>query len=363
LKDVNVETIEVPGAPDQVDLQFNVIEKPTGALQIGAGYSSFEKLFLTFGVTQDNIFGTGNFLGVQVSSSKYNQIFGISTTDPYFTDDGIARTYEFSHRSSKPYIEQLGNYRLTTDNLGVRFGIPIGELDRLFVGISAERNQIELGINTPTAYLNYCLKVNCPVLTYPITLGWSRDSRDSVLAPTRGVLARTYSEMSLTGEAQYVRYGASYQQFIPFGKQYSLALNADWGQGQALGNSTFPVFKNFYVGGLGSVRGYAQGSLGPRDSTGWVTGGPKKLVFNGEFFTPFPGAGNDKTLRLYGFVDAGNVFGADDPIRINELRASYGAGLSWISPMGPLRLAVANPINPKSGDRITRLQFQIGNTF
>jgi outer membrane protein insertion porin family len=363
LKEVNIETLEVPGAPDQVDLQVNVIEKPTGAVQVGAGYSSFEKLFVTFGISQDNIFGTGNFLGIQVSTSKYNQTFSINTTDPYFTEDGIARTFEFSHRSSRPYIEQLGNYRLTTDNLGMRFTIPASELDKMFVGIAAERNQVELGVNTPTAYLNYCIKVNCPVVTYPVTAGWIRDTRDSVIAPTRGLLARAYSEVSASGEVQYVRYGSSYQQFVPLNKQYSLAFNVDWGQGQAIGNSTFPVFKNFYVGGLGSVRGYSQGSLGPRDVTGWVTGGAKKLVLNSEFFMPFPGAGNDKSLRLYGFVDAGNVFAAYDPIRISELRAAYGAGLSWVSPMGPLRFAIANPINPQSGDRINRLQFQIGNTF
>jgi outer membrane protein insertion porin family len=131
LKEVNIETLEVPGAPDQVDLQVNVIEKPTGAVQVGAGYSSFEKLFVTFGISQDNIFGTGNFLGIQVSTSKYNQTFSINTTDPYFTEDGIARTFEFSHRSSRPYIEQLGNYRLTTDNLGMRFTIPASELDKI----------------------------------------------------------------------------------------------------------------------------------------------------------------------------------------------------------------------------------------
>jgi outer membrane protein insertion porin family len=363
LKEVNIETIEVPGAPDQVDLQINVVEKPTGALQVGAGYSSFEKLFITFGITQDNILGTGNFLGLQISTSKYNQVLIINTTDPYFTDDGIARTYEYTHRSSKPYIAQLGNYRLTTDNLGMRFTIPANELDKVFAGVAIERNQVELGINTPTAYLNYCIQVGCPVVTYPLTAGWIRDSRDSVIAPTRGVLARAYSEMAATGEVQYVRYGASYQQFIAFNKQYSMALNVDWGQGQALGNSVYPVFKNFYVGGLGSVRGFAQGSLGPRDASGWVTGGPKKLVINDEFYVPFPGAGNDKSLRLFGFVDAGNVFAANEPIRINELRAAYGLGLSWVSPMGPLRFALANPINPQSGDRITKLQFQIGNTF
>jgi outer membrane protein insertion porin family len=278
LKEVSIDTVEVPGAPDQVDLQISVAEKPTGALQLGAGYSSFEKLFLTFGITQDNILGTGNFLGVQVSTSKFNQIFTINTTDPYFTEDGIARTYEYSHRSSKPYIEQLGSYRLTSDNLGVRFTVPMSELDRVFVGVAAERTQVELGVNTPTAYLNYCVKVNCPVLSYPVTAGWFRDSRDSVIAPTRGIFARAYAEAAATGDVQYARYGATYQHFIPLTKQYSLAFNVDWGQGQALGNSTYPVFKNFYVGGLGSVRGFAQGSLGPRDATGWVTGGVKTLV-------------------------------------------------------------------------------------
>ncbi|MEY2622252.1 MAG: hypothetical protein RIT26_2072 [Pseudomonadota bacterium] len=363
LKEVNIETNEVPGAPDQVDLQVNVVEKPTGALQLGAGYSSFEKLFLTFSISQDNILGTGNFLGMQVSTSKFNKFFSISTTDPYYTDDGISRTFEYSHRSSKPYIEQLGNYRLITDNFGMRFGIPMSEIDRFIVGVAVERTQVELGTNTPNAYLTYCLKIGCPAVAYPVSAGWVRDSRDSVIAPTRGVLARAYTEMAATGDVQYLRYGAAYQQFIPLGKLYSLAFNADVGIGQSMGNNAYPVFKNYYVGGLGSVRGFAQGSLGPRDVTGFVTGGPKKLVLNGEFFAPFPGVGNDKSLRLYGFVDAGNVFGHDEPIRMNELRSSYGAGLSWVSPMGPLRLAIANPVNKQSGDRINRLQFQIGNVF
>lgn len=363
LKEVNIETLEVPGAPDQVDLQVNVVEKPTGALQLGAGYSSFEKLFLTFSVTQDNILGTGNFLGLQVSTSKFNKFFSISTTDPYYTEDGVSRTFEYSHRSSKPYIEQLGNYRLITDNFGMRFGIPMSEIDRFIVGVAIERTQVELGTNTPNAYLTYCLKVGCPAVAYPVSAGWVRDSRDSVIAPTRGVLARVYSEAAATGDVQYVRYGGAYQHFIPMGKKYAFALNADIGIGQGLGNNIYPVFKNFYVGGLGSVRGFAQGSLGPRDVTGFVTGGPKKLVLNGEFYAPFPGVGNDKSLRLYAFVDAGNVFGHDEPIRFNELRSSYGTGLSWVSPMGPLRLAVANPVNKQSGDRITRLQFQIGNSF
>jgi len=125
----------------------------------------------------------------------------------------------------------------------------------------------------------------------------------------------------------------------------------------------YPVFKNYFVGGLGSVRGFDQGSLGPRDVTGLVLGGTKKVVMNAEFQMPFPGAGNDRSLRLYTFVDAGNVYGEFDKIDLSTMRSSFGMGFSWVSPMGPLRLALARPITKFAGDRILPLQFQVGTTF
>jgi len=125
----------------------------------------------------------------------------------------------------------------------------------------------------------------------------------------------------------------------------------------------FPVFKNFYSGGLGSVRGFEQGTLGPRDVTGSVIGGPKKATINVEMIAPFPGAGNDRTLRVYGFFDIGNVFGENEKIRTSEFRSAVGVGLSWISPIGPLRIAYANPVKKFAGDRIQKLQFQIGTSF
>jgi outer membrane protein insertion porin family len=123
------------------------------------------------------------------------------------------------------------------------------------------------------------------------------------------------------------------------------------------------VFKNYYSGGLGSVRGFEQGTLGHRDPSGIVSGGAKNITLNSEFLLPFPGAGNDRSLRLYCFYDMGNVFGEYDPIKLSELRSSYGVGLSWVSPMGPLRFAWANPSRAFTGDRIQRLQFQIGTSF
>ena len=143
----------------------------------------------------------------------------------------------------------------------------------------------------------------------------------------------------------------------------SLIINADFGLGKGLQSQPYPIFKNYYSGGLGSVRGFEQGTLGPRDISGIVVGGPKKVTINSEFLMPFPGAGNDKTLRLYGFYDMGNVFGEYDTIKVSQFRTSLGAGLSWVSPMGPLRFAWAKPVRSFTGDRIQRLQFQIGTSF
>jgi outer membrane protein insertion porin family len=167
----------------------------------------------------------------------------------------------------------------------------------------------------------------------------------------------------VAGDARYLRANLQYQQYFPITKQYTLALNGELGWGTGLQDRPYPVFKNFYSGGLGSVRGFEQGTLGPRDVTGASIGGAKKITLNAEFIAPFPGAGNDKSLRVYGFLDVGNVFGEDQKVTASELRASVGVGLSWLSPIGPLRIAAAQPIRKQAGDRIQRLQFQIGTSF
>ncbi|MBR6975556.1 MAG: BamA/TamA family outer membrane protein, partial [Ottowia sp.] len=132
---------------------------------------------------------------------------------------------------------------------------------------------------------------------------------------------------------------------------------------KGLGGRPFPIFKNFFAGGLGSVRGYEQSTLGPRDVTGSFIGGTRKLVLNAEFITPFPGAGNDRTLRLYGFVDAGALYGEGQKMDSDGMRYSAGVGLSWISPLGHLRFSYAVPLRKRPGDRIERFQFQIGTSF
>ena len=367
--DVNVETIEIPGTPDQVDLTFTVAEKPTGSISLGAGFSSAEKVTLSFGIRQENAFGSGNYLAVEVNTSKYNRNLVLSTTDPYFTQNGISRTLDVFQRTTRPYLGDVNSYSLINSGLGLRFGVPVTETDTVFVGANAEQTEIKEGTGLPDPYREYANKFGSTSTALPLTLGWARDGRDSALVPSKGTLQRLNADLSLAGDVRYFRSNYQYQQYFPLSKKYTLALNADLGWGTGLNGQVFPLFKNFYVGGLGSVRGFEQSTLGPSKPTSTTNltpvylGGAKKLVLNAEFMMPFPGAGNDKTLRLYGFTDVGRAFDDSEKLSLSELRVSAGIGLSWISPMGPLRFSYATPIRQQTGDKIQRLQFQIGTSF
>ena len=366
---VNVETLEVPGAPDQVDLLFTVAEKPTGSISLGAGFSSAEKVSLSFGIRQENAFGSGNYLAVEVNTSKFNRNLVLSTTDPYFTKNGVSRTLDVFQRTTRPYLGDVNAYSLINSGAGLRFGVPVTETDTVFMGVNAEQTEIRTGSGLPDAYSEYAQKFGAKSTALPLTLGWARDGRDSALVPTRGSLQRVNADVSVGGDVRYLRASYQYQQYFPLTKKYTLALNTDLGWGQGLKGQEYPLFKNFYVGGLGSVRGFEQSTLGPTRATSSTNlapiylGGAKKLVFNAEFLTPFPGAGNDRTLRLFGFTDIGRAFGENENVSFGDLRASAGVGLSWISPMGPLRFSYATPIRQQTGDKIQRLQFQIGTSF
>jgi len=364
--EVNLETQEVPGSPDQVDLLVSVTEKPTGSITLGAGFSSYEKVALTFGITQENAFGSGNYLSLQVNTSKYNRNIVLSTTDPYFTEGGISRTIDVFTRTTRPYYGDLNSYSIVNSGVGMRFGVPVTEFDTVYVGANAEQTHVTEGTYFPDIYRPYIGSRTA----LPLTLGWARDRRDSALVPTSGIYQRFFADWSVAGDSRYVRGNYQFQNYLPLTKKFTFAFNTDLGWGKGLNGQDYPIFKNFYVGGLGSVRGYQQSTLGgvvtPASSTNpnpVYVGGAKKVVFNAEFVGPFPGAGNDKTLRMFGFVDAGYAFADSENINLNKLRSSYGVGLSWISPMGPLRFSYGIPINARPDDKIQKLQFQIGTAF
>jgi outer membrane protein insertion porin family len=358
---VDVETQDVPGTQDQVDLTFTVSEKPTGNLQIGAGYSSAESISVMAGIRQENVFGSGNYLGFEVNTSKSNRQLVLSTVDPYFTADGISRAFDIYSRTNRPLTGEATDYTLKTQGASVRFGVPFTESDTVFIGVGAEDWTISPGTNP--GLVDFTKNYGSKAQSFPITLGWQRDERDSALVPTKGWYQRASGDWGAAGDVRYLRAVYQLQNYIPLNRQFTVGLNGEVGWGQGLSGQSFPVLKNFYSGGLGSVRGFEQGSLGPRYANGAARGGSKKITLNGELIAPFPGAGNDRTLRLFGFVDAGTVYGPDDPVRLQDLRASTGVGVSWISPVGPLRLALAKPLRREAGDRIQAFQFQIGTAF
>jgi len=364
-KEVNIDTQEVPGAQDQVDVILTVAERPTGAITVGAGYSSQTKLSFTGSIRQDNVFGSGNYLGIDVATASTGRQLQISTVDPYFTVDGVSRAIDLFYRTTKP-INTLGEeYQYVTKGGAIRFGVPFSELDTVFFGIGYEQTNITTSKGLPNSYFLFANQFGQRSNSVPLTIGWQRDSRDSVLSPMKGRYQRVNVEASLVGDAQYARVNLQYQQYFEITNKITLGINSELGWGVGLGGKPYPIFKNFYGGGLGSVRVFEAGSLGPVDVTGSYSGGSKRFNTNAELYLPVPGSGNDKSFRIFGFMDAGNVWGSGlaEKVSFDTIRVSAGLGLSWISPMGPLRLSYGKPIRKQRTDRIEKFQFQIGTAF
>ncbi|EHR71749.1 outer membrane protein assembly complex, YaeT protein [Burkholderiales bacterium JOSHI_001] len=362
-KDVAVETTEVPDSPDQVDLTINVTEKPTGNISLGMTFSSTEKLALSAAIRQDNVFGSGNYLGLEVNTSKTSRNLVFSTVDPYFTNDGISRAIDLFYRTTRPLNSVGETYRVATPGGSIRFGVPFSEIDTVYFGVGLERTEFKAGRSLPSAYAFYRNEFGQTSTSVPLTLGWSRDERDSLLTPTTGRYQRVNLEWSAAGDVRYLRTNLQFQQYLPLFSSLTLGLNAELGWGKGLNGKSYPVFKNFYGGGLGSVRVFEQGSLGWIDPAGAYLGGTKRLNLNAELYFPVPGTGNDKSLRIFAFADAGNVWRDEVTPTLDSLRASAGLGLSWLSPVGPLKLSWGQPLRSQRNDRIQKFQFQIGTAF
>ncbi len=362
--EVNVETNEVPGAPDQVDVTVTVKEKPTGNISVGLGYSSASKVAFNAAIKQDNVLGSGNYLGIELNTTSYNRVIVLSTVDPYFTTDGISRAFDLYYRTTTPLNSQGEYYQVVTAGTSVRFGVPYSDFDTVYYGVGYEETQINGSlVGMPLNYQIYIEDFGRRSNSVPLTLGWSRDERDSAVTPNAGSLKRVTAEWSVAGDLHYLRLNLQYQHYFPIGRQFTYAFNTEFGYGAGLNAQEYPVFKNFYGGGLGSVRGFEQGSLGPIDVTGAFIGGTRRFNLNNELYVPVPGAGNDRTFRIFGYLDAGNVWGSNQPVTFGSLRASAGLGVSWLSPLGPLKLSYGVPIKKQPGDRIQHLQFQIGTAF
>jgi outer membrane protein insertion porin family len=361
--DVSVDTAPVEGQPDQVDVTYTVEERSTGTLSLGVGFSSLDDVIVSAAITQPNVFGTGKYLSLELNSGSVNQVYSLSYVDPYYTVDGVSRGFDIYQRSVDATQLATGAYSTETLGGGVRFSYPVSERDTVSFGVVGESVKVSTFENSAAIYKDFVATFGTQYRYGALTGGWTRDTRDSLIVTTDGALTRVSTELA-GGDLEYYRLGFNQQLFWPLSRSLTLFLNVDLGYAAGRGDKPLPFFKNYYAGGPGTVRGYEDYSLGPRDSQGNALGGTRRVVGNMELLFPMPGAAQDKSLRLGLFVDGGQVYAQGAPVELSEMRYSSGIALAWSSPIGPLRLSLAWPLNEQEGiDRLQRLQFKFGTTF
>lgn len=383
--EVTVETPPVPGTTDQIDVNYNVTEKSTGNISVGAGFSQSEKLMLSGAISQSNIFGSGKHVALQVATGKINRALSLSYTNPYFTVDGVSQGFDVYHRKTNPTT--LGYvYKTESTGGGVRFGIPISEKQSINFGAAIDYTKVAIDPDdddTPLQYIKFVRKFcgddadTCGNLSVPLTAGWVSDGTDSVINTTRGTYQKATFEVSPGGDLRYYKATYQHKRFFPVSQSMTLMLNGEVGYANGLGGQEMPFFKHFYAGGVGSVRGYDSASLGPYeiDSDGDEVrlGGTRRFVFNAELLMPLPGFGKDKSMRVGPFFDAGQVYSDEKPgdgctngsgvCDQGPVRMAVGLAATWLSPLGPLKFSLAQPLNKQKNDNIQIFQFQMGTVF
>ena len=364
--ETNVDTQPVPGTSDQVDLSVTVKERATGSILLGVGYSTTDKLVLQAQISQNNVFGSGNATSINVNTGRSNRTAVLSYTNPYFTPEGVSVGYDLYYRTYNPSATtDTAYYKTQSEGLGVRLGYPIAEDNQLNFGLAFDATRTTVSEASPPQYIDFVNRFGEQTDTVLATLGWSHDTRDSYLTPTKGTMQRISTEVTLpVAEQRFYRLNYQFQWFIPiYFKDDTLLLQTNLGYAAGYDGKPVPFYKHYYAGGIGSVRAYKDNTLGPHDSTDRALGGTQLVTYGAEYFLTPSVANLDKTFRLSVFLDGGMVYGEDENVKLSDIRYSAGLGLAWVSPIGPLKFSFGQPLNQKEGDRTQRFQFQLGNIF
>jgi outer membrane protein insertion porin family len=367
-EDVNVETPPVPGTPDQVDIEVTVIEKSTGNLLAGIGYSSAEGIVLSASISQQNIFGSGNALSVAVNTSEFNRNYSVSYFEPYWTIDGVSRTMEAYYKTLDPSGLAIAQYSSKTAGAAMGFGVPVTESDTINYGMRIEQTDITLFADSPPVYRNFVDEFGSVSNSFIVSAGWSRDTRDDILFPTRGRLQSFLFETGLPlGDLAYYKIQYLHSWYTPVWGDLVLNLRTNLGWADGMDEKPLPFFKAFYAGGPGSVRGYENSSIGPKDIFGNTLGG--RLLITGTAEAFYPVLRGDKAVRASVFFDAGQVWAQNSAAQdqafphSQDFRYSVGVGVSWNSPLGPLKFSYAFPFGTQPYDKLQKFQFSAGTAF
>ena len=377
-KQVDMETREVPGTEDQLDVFYTVEEQPSGSIGASLGIAQGSGLILGGNVSEGNFFGTGNSVSLGLSSSTYRDSASLSFNNPYFTKDGVSAGYRLAFTSTDYGEFDVADY--TTDSLStsVNFGYPLSETSRISIGFGYEQLEIDVGVFPTLEILQFLQENGDNYEMITSTLSWTQSTLNRGVLATRGASQRAGVEFSTPlGDMEYLKFSYTGQYFHPLTRSLTLHLKTDLGYGIGLGDTDrLPFFKNYYGGGFGSVRGFERNTLGPQDTPNPFLGDDSdafggKITGTAEVIFPVPFLKDNRSVQASVFVDAGNIFDTEcnqtqancyKP-ELGELRYSVGIGGTWLSGFGPITVSLARAMNDGEFDDTEFFQFSLGQGF
>ncbi len=374
---VRVSTRPVSDQPDQMDVVYEVREQASGSLSASVGFSQGEGVLLGAGISQKNFLGSGNSVAFSLQSSSSTKEARFSFTDPYYTIDGVSRGIDLYYRETDFDEEGTADYNTDETGVGLSFGYPVSERARLSTNVAIQNvtllTDVRSNSDFPTNVNNFLTEEGygatvreADFLELKVGAAYSYDTLNKAFLPTDGTRHRVSFDVSVPGsDLEY--YVASYlgETYIPMDgvDEVSLNFKTRLGYGDGYGDSNgLPFLKNFFAGGIRSVRGYQYNSLGPIDATSLEqTGGNVLVTGSAALQFPMPGIKETDQARLSLFSDVGQVY--QDELKVDDLRYSAGLALAWMTPIGPLSFTYAAALNSESTDETEGFQFSIGSSF
>ena len=367
-KEVNVETVAVPGTADQVDVNYTVEEAPGGRLGGGLGFSPGQGVIFNTSIVQDNFLGSGKRISFNFNNSRVNTNYAIGYLNPYFTVDGISQGFNLFYRDTNAVRANLAAYETRDVGGEINIGFPVSENNSIFAALKYRNTQIDLLSRSGAQIRNFVNQNGSEFDILSLSASFSYDTTNRRILPDKGTLHRIRVEGSIPTFGNSLKYyKVDYQTkwFKDLYKDFVFSLSADLGYGDAYGETTeLPFFENFFAGGPRTVRGFKTNTLGPLDSNRRPLGGDTKIIGRAELILPAPFLDEYKrSFRLTGFIDAGNVYGPGQKVDLGQIRYSTGIGAIWVSPFGVVQASIAMPLNKQTGDQTENFQFTFGASF
>ncbi len=376
IETIDIESSPVPGTNNQVDLNVKLSEKLAGSFNIGAGFSQTQGLIFNIGLTQENMFGTGKRLNLNINTDRANTIYSAAFTDPYYTLDGISRTLSASFRDRNATQELINNFQTNSGDINISYGIPLSEFNTLNLGYGYSHISITTStLNASSDVSEFVRKHGDVFNSLTVNASFAHDTRNRTVFATTGIQHILAMNMTVPGSGlEYYKASYTTKNYFPVTSATTLLLRSNVAYGDGYGEfDELPFFERYFAGGIRTVRGFESNSLGPRDPVTLLPiGGNLRVTGGVDYIIPIPFMEKPPTsVRLSLFYDVGNVFLDSQPtfdsdktgFQADQLRQSTGISFVWISPIGPLRFSYAETLNDKLGDDLRAFQFSIGSSF